>query len=254
MDVVQEVERLQTKYILFVDDNLFLSPSALKVLATALIPLHIAWGGQISVDAARDPELIRSLSQSGCVAVLIGFESLHAGNLAQMHKSWNRSIQAYETAIKTLYDHGIMICGTFVFGYDHDTPDSFKRCVEFTLRWKLFLAHFNLLIPYPGTTLYARLQQEGRLINDPWWLNPNFQYGQAAFHPRGMTAEELTRGCFWARKQFNSLFSIAQRAIHPQANIRNWTQARLYVLANLITRTEIYRKQGAVLGHETDTD
>ena len=145
--------------------------------------------------------------------------SLGAGSDSEMvGKSWNRFVQTYETAIKTFYDHGIMICGTFVFGYDHDTPESFERCVEFTLRWKLFLAHFNLLIPYPGTTLYARLQREGRLINDPWWLNPQFQYGQATFHPRGMTAEELTYGCFWARKQVNSLSSIVQRAIHPQAN------------------------------------
>jgi radical SAM superfamily enzyme YgiQ (UPF0313 family) len=253
-DVVAEIERSRAKYALFVDDNLLAHPTGLRDLAEALIPLKFTWAAQISLNVARDPQLLRLLARSGCCAVLIGFESLHPDNLRQMHKSWNRSFQEYDAAIKAFYDHGIMICGTFVFGYDHDTPDSFKYCLEFTLRHKLCLAHFNPLIPYPGTALYDRLHQEGRLINNPWWLSPDFRYGQAMFHPRGMTADELTEGCFGARKDFNSINAILRRAFHFNANCKNWKHAWLYALANWISRTEIYHKQGALLGHETDLD
>ena len=30
------------------------------------------------------------------------------------------------------------------------------------------------------------------MIHDKWWLEPGYRYGEATFHPRGMTADELT--------------------------------------------------------------
>ncbi len=253
-DVIAELIESRARYVLFVDDNLFAHPAELRELAEAMTSLKITWATQISLNVARDPHLLHALSRSGCCAALIGFESLDPENLRQMRKSWNRSFQEYEDAIRAFYDHGIMVCGTFVFGYDYDTPDSFKYCLEFTLRHKLCLAHFNPLIPYPGTALYARLRKEARLIHDPWWLAPDFRYGQAMFHPRGMTADQLTDGCFHARTDFNAMHSILRRAIPPTANLKNWKHAWLYALTNWMTRTEIYHKQGATLGYEIDID
>ena len=36
-----------------------------------------------------------------------------------------------------------MIYGTFVFGYDDDTPESFDRAVDFAIRHKFFLAQLQ---------------------------------------------------------------------------------------------------------------
>lgn len=253
-DVIAELIACHARYVLFVDDNLFAHPVELRALLEALIPLKLTWAAQISLNVARDPDLVRLLARSGCCAVLIGFESLNADNLRQMRKGWNRTFQEYDVAIQAFYAHGIMVCGTFVFGYDYDTPEAFRQCLEFVLQHKFCLAHFNPLIPYPGTALYVRLRQEGRLINDPWWLTPDFRYGQAMFQPLGMTAQELTAGCFWARTQFNALSAIVKRAMPPSANLKNWRQAYLYALANWMTRTEIHRKQGAALGDEVNLD
>ncbi|MDD4324168.1 MAG: hypothetical protein PHR37_04970 [Eubacteriales bacterium] len=41
------------------------------------------------MDAARDIELLKLMKQSGCLAVLIGFESLNKDNLKMMKKSAN---------------------------------------------------------------------------------------------------------------------------------------------------------------------
>ncbi len=246
--VISEIGELQSKYFAFVDDNLFVNKPRLTRLLEALESLNVRWLCQISLNVAQDAQLMTLLEKSGCEAVMIGFESLEPDNLRQMKKQCNLAEQGYERILDIFYDHGMMVYGSFLFGYNHDTPDSFKRCLDFAFRRKLFLANFNPLTPYPGTALYSRLKKENRLICDPWWLDDTYQYGHATFHPQNMTSDELTQGCFWIRKQFNSYTSILQRAFKFRVNLQTWRHAALYFAANYINRKEIHKKQGASLG------
>ena len=247
-ELIKEIEEADSKLFFVVDDNLFSNKHELQKLLEALKPLKIRWTCQISLDVARDKPLMRLMEQSGCQAAIIGFESLNPVNLRQMNKSWNEAGTEYTRAIRSFYDRGIMIYGSFVFGYDGDCLDTFNRSLEFALEHKLFVANFNPLTPFPGTALYRRLKAEKRLRHDPWWLDKDYQYGHASFHPRGMSAEELTRGCFEARKQFNSYSSILQRSLNARVNLRSYRHMLLYFAANYINRKAIYAKQGAYLG------
>ncbi len=250
-DLGRELADTGNRFIFFVDDNLYLdSPNFLKFLEF-LVPLNLRWAGQISLNVARDPRKLRLLKESGCVVALMGFESLEAENLQQMKKSWNDRGLSYEEAIRRFRQHGIMVYGTFVVGYDHDTPDTFEKVTQFAVEQKLFLANFNPLTPTPGTPLYVRLKEEGRLIHDPWWLDASYRYGDATFRPRGMTPDQLKEGCYWARSTFNRLSSIASRALDFRANCRNPARLALHLRANLLNRMEIYGKQGSALGAET---
>lgn len=247
-DVAEEIEKLGRKNLFLVDDNFYVDKVKTTALLEALIPLKIRWTTQVSVDIANDPELLMLMRKSGCMAVLIGFESLDPRNLVQMGKGINVKNSRYSEAISRIREHGIMVYGTFVFGYDFDTKDSFEPCLEFALNSKLMLANFNPLMPMPGTRLYERLLSEGRLIFDRWWLNPDFKYGDAAFTPKGMLPSDLTEGCKNARYAFNTFSSIASRAADFKANSRNPFNLGLYVVSNLISRKEIHNKQGTVLG------
>jgi radical SAM superfamily enzyme YgiQ (UPF0313 family) len=247
-EVVDEIEKLGRRHIFLVDDNIFVDVPKAEELFRALVPLKIRWSCQVSIDVAANESLMRLLEQSGCTTAVVGFESLDARNLRQMRKAWNLRDLDYETAVKKFHDHGIMIYASFVFGYDHDTAESFDRCVEFALRSKFYLANFNPLTPMPGAALYDRLQAEGRLIHDRWWLAPEYRYGDATFRPRGMKADELTEGCFRARREFNRYSSIVSRAFDPGANCRDPYRLGLFAASNLISRREIYRKQGRPLG------
>ena len=141
-----------------------------------------------------------------------------------------------------------MVYGMFIFGYDYDTPDVFHRTVEFAVEAKLFLASFGPLAPTPGTGLYERLRQEKRLVHPRWWLDPRYRYGDALFHPRQMTAEQLAEGCYRARMQFNSVGNTLRRALDWRANAGSPAKLGVYVAGNLIARREIGRKQGQPLG------
>ncbi|MBE7552467.1 MAG: B12-binding domain-containing radical SAM protein [Anaerolineales bacterium] len=247
-EVVAEIEAAQRRHIFLVDDNIFVDVPKARELFRALIPLKIRWSCQVSIDVAQDDELLKLMEQSGCTTAVIGFESLDEHNLAQMKKKWNLRHGDYATSVQKFRDHGIMIYGSFVFGYDHDTVDSFERSVEFALRSNFYLANFNPLTPMPGAKLYERLRAEGQLVFDRWWLAPAYTYGQATFHPRGMTAEQLTEGCFWARQQFNAYGSILKRALDFKTNCRDPYRLGLYLASNVVSRREILKKQGRGLG------
>lgn len=247
-EVVDEIRRLGPRLVFLVDDNIFVDVPKAKELFEALIPLNIRWSCQVSIDVTRDHELVELMRRSGCMSATIGFESLRSQNLQQMRKGWNLRQGSYAEPLRILREAGVMIYGTFVFGYDHDTPESFDEAVDFAIANRFYLANFNPLTPTPGAELYDRLRREGRLLYDRWWLDPDYRYGQAAFQPAAMTAEELTRGCYEARLRFNRYRSIFARMFDGRTNARSPFRLGVYLLSNLISRREIRAKQARPLG------
>ena len=80
----------------------------------------------------------------------------------------------FEKALANLRRHRIRVYGTFIFGYDGDTPASFAPTVEFAREHALYIAAFNHLTPFPGTPLYRRLEKEN-LPNTLYIVLPNRQ-------------------------------------------------------------------------------
>jgi radical SAM superfamily enzyme YgiQ (UPF0313 family) len=246
--VMSDVAGFGKGTVFFVDDNIFHDKQQLTLFLNELTPLKVKWVCQISIDAARDKGLMKLLEKSGCIAAIIGFESLNEKNLRQMKKQWNMAGNDYATAVEVFRDHGIMIYGTFVFGYDHDTPDAFDVCLDFALKSRFLLANFNPLTPTPGTALYNRLLKEDRLIYPQWWNDPDYRYGEAIFRPKMMTADQLTDGCFRVRAAFNRYSSIFSRMFDLKANFKSPGNLSKYILANLLNRKEMHKKQGQRLG------
>lgn len=240
-DVIEEIRGIRSRHLFFVDDNLFTNRSLLEELLVALKPLKKMFACQISIDAARDDALPRLMAEAGCRAVFIGFESFDEANLAAMNKRANRFVE-YHNVVDRYKSHGIMVTGSFVFGYDHDGQDTIRQALEFALEQKLCLAHFNLLFPFPGTPLLARLEAENRLLYDDWWINDDYRYGKCHFRPRRMEPQDLELAIQKARNKFNSIGSILYRFADFRANAATVGNAFLYWLANLASRAEIARK------------
>ena len=240
--VLEDIRRNNPRRVLFVDDNIFADRREARLLFEALIPLKIRWGCQVSIDIAEEPDTLDLMARSGCQLVMIGFESLRDENLRQMGKGSHRSTRRYAAAVERIRDRGIMIYGSFVFGYDADTPDVFRQTLDFAYRHKLVIANFNTLNPMPGTRLYDRLAKEDRLLHRTWWLEEKYKYGEVMFEPRGMTAHELKEGCIRARFAFSSPWSVLRRAMDPKANAGSLRNLGLFLLANAVTRKEYKRK------------
>ena len=170
--------------------------------------MQIRWVSQSSINAAHDEEFLDLLARSGCKGVLIGFESLDPDNLKDMNKSFNTMRGGFDKALANLRRHGIRVYGTFIFGYDRDTPESFRATVEFAKEHALYIAAFNHLTPFPGTPLYERLETQGRMLYERWWLDERYSYNRIPFQPAAMEPEELQRNCLAARREFYSWPSI----------------------------------------------
>lgn len=250
-EILAELAPLKSekKLFFFVDDNITSNLAQAKEFFRALIPLGIRWVSQSSINAAHDEEFLELLVRSGCQGVLIGFESLNAANLKAMNKVFNTARGGFERALANLRRHRIRVYGTFIFGYDGDTPESFAPTVAFAQEHALYIAAFNHLTPFPGTPLYQRLEKEGRLLYGAWWLDERYSYNRIPFQPLGMSPEDLQRNCLAARREFYSWPSILRRSF-DRVNRSNGFMWRNFYLINAMHRGDVSQRDHYPLGDE----
>jgi radical SAM superfamily enzyme YgiQ (UPF0313 family) len=251
IDEVRRVRRLG-QMIFFIDDNITSDLDAAKELMRALVPLRVRWVSQSSINVAYDEEALELMVASGCQGVLVGFESLDRDTLKSMNKGFNMMRGGPREAIANFQRHGLRLYGTFVFGYDRDTPQTFAETLEFAQEQGLFIAAFNHITPFPGTPLYARLRDEGRLLYDAWWIDDRYRYNMIPFKPRNMSPEELAARCVEARRSFYSWRSIGRRFVQ-RVNHRDPWMAANFLAINAMHQIDVAGRNGLPLGDETWT-
>lgn len=251
-EVVREIEGAGQRFVFFVDDNIVADRGAAKALFRALTPLRIRWVSQATIDMVNDPELMELMCASGCLGHVIGFETLDAATLGAMGKKPNAlASRGYEREIEALRRYGLQTWAAFMVGHDEDTPESLYALLDFALRHKFTFAAFNLVMPYPGTPLYAKLQAEGRLLYDGhWWTHPDYRFNHAAFRPARMSPDELTEISFDLRRRWSSPASIIQRFLDPRTNMSSLYRMGVYWAYNPLFRREVFKKQGMRFGSE----
>lgn len=190
--IAEDIKASAHKYHFLVDDNLVANRQNAMGIFEKIEPLGIKWAGQGTLSMAKDTELLKAMKRSGCEIILIGFESLNKENLKQMNKSFNYALGERDELVKRIHDAGIGIYATFVFGYDNDDERTINDAVEFAKKHNFYTAAFNHLLPFPNTPLYDRMKAEKRLIYDKWWLADGYNYGELAFNPKLLSAEELS--------------------------------------------------------------
>jgi radical SAM superfamily enzyme YgiQ (UPF0313 family) len=252
-EIINEIRSMDKPLIFFVDDNITSNMDQAKEFFRALIPLKVRWVSQASINAAHDEEFLALIKASGCQGLLIGFETLNPANLQQMRKGFNTMKGGYEVALENLRRHGIRLYVTFILGYDADNGDTFRETLAFAKKHRFYIVAFNHLTPFPGTPLYERLQQEGRLLYDKWWLDPEYRYGMVPFAPRGMTAEQVKQRCIDARQSFYGISSIFRRGLDFQVNASSLFMWAHFFSINLLFRSEVLKRKDFPLGDESYT-
>jgi radical SAM superfamily enzyme YgiQ (UPF0313 family) len=155
--------------VFFVDDNLIGNKKRLK---SELLPALIEWRQgkagfsfttEVSINIADDERLLQMMVSAGFEAVFIGIETPETESLVEVNKVQNlkRDLVA---DVKRIQRAGLQVQGGFIVGFDHDSPGTFQRLVDFIQNSGIVTAMVGLLQAPPGTLLYARLQQAGRLL------------------------------------------------------------------------------------------
>jgi radical SAM superfamily enzyme YgiQ (UPF0313 family) len=206
-EVIQDVLQMGAKRLIFMDLNLIADKEYAKELFRALIPLKVHWGGLVTTEIAWDDELLDLAARSGCKGLLIGFESLTPEALKECRKGFNL-LTEYSQVIARVHDRKIAIMGTFVFGFDNDTPASFDATVDFVMTHRIELPRYAVLTPFPATPLHLKLDAEGRLLHKDWSL---YDGQHVVFQPALMTPNELQYGIERAWKNTYSYRGILRR-------------------------------------------
>jgi radical SAM superfamily enzyme YgiQ (UPF0313 family) len=202
--VVEDIKQSGSKTFLILDDNVAGHPEYSKELFEALIPLGIRWVGQSSLSLAKDKAMLDLCRRSGCAALFFGVESVSPASLAGMKKSL-KSIKETEEAVKIIQDHGIAFHPSIILGFDTDTRAVFDDTLAFLARSKLPTMALHVLTPYPGTRLYRRFKDQGRIITDDW---SHYDHRTVVFRPQNMTPQELAEGHRYVQSEFYSFSSI----------------------------------------------
>jgi len=238
-EVIAEIESIDSPHIFFVDDALGLNRNEAKKLFTELIPLRRRWLAQGTVSLAQDLELLDLMRRSGCLGLLIGFESVQKATQNEVMKITNLRIDFHE-AMRRFHGEGFGILGSFVFGFDHENKDVFEETLDFIMKCRMDVVQTRILTPYPGTRLYKRLSGEGRLFERDWWLR-GYPPDTLLFRPKGMTAHELTSGYARLNRETYSLGAMMKRFLGMSPWKRTLLGCQAYAGVNLATRKRYFR-------------
>jgi radical SAM superfamily enzyme YgiQ (UPF0313 family) len=206
-EVCEDIRRMGQRKIIFVDLNLIADRSYAMRLFEGLIGLDVSWFGLSTVLLGNDDELLALAARSGCSGLLMGLESIDPQALKLSRKGFN-SPDAYAGLVEKLHRHGITLMGCFVFGSDHDGPETFMETARFAVEAGIDLPRFAISTPFPGTALNMRLEAEGRILTRNWEL---YDGQHVVFQPRGMGVDELYRGHEAAWKHAYRYSSILRR-------------------------------------------
>jgi radical SAM superfamily enzyme YgiQ (UPF0313 family) len=205
--IVEDIRRQRARQAIFIDLNLIADREYAARLFEGLLPLSIQWYGLATTLLADDIPLLDLAAASGCRGLLMGLESISAGNLRSSSKSFNKP-ESFARVVQRLHERRIALQGCFVFGLDEDGPDVFEKTARFAIEAGIDLPRFAVVTPFPGTELHRRLDAEGRIFTRNWEL---YDGQHVVFQPARMTVEQLQRGTEAAWKSAYSLRGMLRR-------------------------------------------
>ncbi len=225
--------------VFVVDDNFIGNKKRTKELLTAMAE----WGRthrypfrfstEASLNLADDPEVLQLMKDAGFASVFLGIETPDESSLIANHKLQNTKRDLLES-VQRIQQYGIEVMGGFILGFDTDQEDIFDRMVEFIQKSAIPLAMVGLLQAMPGTQLFRRLRNEGRILDAGDGDNTDCKLN---FLPR-MDAARLVEGYRSVLKRIYSCDAYYERVelflsrCHPQTAVRlRYANLRAMVLS-----------------------
>ena len=219
--VIAELEALYSRgsrMVYFADDNF----TVMRRRARELLEKLADWNGkrparrmqfstQVSIDLARDPDLMSLCAAANLRTVFVGIETPNEESLAETMKRQNLRVDLVEE-VKKIVRAGIMVTCGIIVGFDHDGPDIFQRQVDFINKLPVPLVSFGLLVAPGATPLYARMAREGRLMNEDRLGAGSFL--ETNIRPLLMSEAELKAGARWLVNRIFEPRAFAERVRH----------------------------------------
>jgi radical SAM superfamily enzyme YgiQ (UPF0313 family) len=190
VDEVKALKQLGVEWVELHSDNLTQNRKYAKELFEALAPLNMNFYGETTVLIAKDRELLEAAQKAGVKALLFGIETPSEEALAEQGKDFVKPEQVKEY-IKIVKSYGIQAVGDFLFGFDAHDNRIFDQTMNFIRDINVDTVYPHLIIPFPGSDTFKKLDKEGRILTKDW---SKYDGSHAVFKPSKMSPEELEYG------------------------------------------------------------
>jgi len=207
--IIEEISQIKQKAIIFYDASLTIDLSFTKELFKEMKKLNKKFACFGNANRLKDEKFLELARDAGCVLWSIGFETISQATMNKLGKRYQ--VKEYPEIIEKIRKHDMAVIGSFVFGFDDDTPDVFRRTLNEIEGWQLDSAGFCILTPFPGTKLFDRLEKEGRILTKDW---RKYTTENVVFMPKNMTPEELEEGVKEISREFFSPIKLLKRTLN----------------------------------------
>jgi radical SAM superfamily enzyme YgiQ (UPF0313 family) len=218
--VIAELEVLRDlgyKSVFLADDNFTVFRRRAKELLHALAEWNsragergVHFSTQLSIDAARDDEMLALCAEARLVYAFVGIETPNEESLRETKKRQNVGIDLADE-IQALVDHGILVTAGLIAGFDSDDVDIFERLFRFAMSTAVPNLTINTLNAPAATPLRARLEKDNRLLPDNDEIYSHLFWTNIV--PKRMTSEELYRGTLWLANNLYHPANFARRML-----------------------------------------
>jgi len=171
-------QRLKTQdiVVLLFDEDIFIDPEFVRELGRLLRSSRETWGIKwFSFGSMRSLSnfTAEELRDCGLGSVWIGVESFLCGDNLTTDQYKKRGGKEIKEMFADLHRHGIQTVGSLVLGFDFHTPENLKEDIDQFVDLKPTLYQLSPLTPCPGTPLYDRMMEEGRILDTYKWEDSN---------------------------------------------------------------------------------
>jgi radical SAM superfamily enzyme YgiQ (UPF0313 family) len=201
-NVVDEVQNVMDEYgvdeIYFDDDCITLNRNRLIEICKEIVrrDIKVKWMCQARVNNV-DQEILEAMKKAGCHYIKYGVESGSQKMLDVMKKGI--TLESVRRAFKLTRKVGIKTQAFFLLGLPWETPETFKKTIEFAKEIKPDSAQFAVVVPHPGTELYDLCLEKGWLNYDSW---DDFDCRRALIETENLSAEDVQRYRTQAYREF----------------------------------------------------
>jgi radical SAM superfamily enzyme YgiQ (UPF0313 family) len=195
MAEVDALHRLGTRNVFLVDDNFIGNRAKAKAFLRELAHWQkarrypIDFITEVSLNLARDDELLELLRAARFTMLFIGIESPRRTSLDEAGKAQNTRGDMLQS-IHKIQEYGFEVDAGMIVGFDADDPTVFEEHFRFIQSARIPISMTGLLNALPRTPLYQRLAHAGRLLAE----STGDQFVFTNIIPGGMTRLELYEG------------------------------------------------------------
>jgi radical SAM superfamily enzyme YgiQ (UPF0313 family) len=170
IDEIRTLHDLGMRVVSFCEDNLYGDRRFCKDLLRALIALNATFDepmrfyAEITINIARDDEVLELLSAANFAGLFIGVESPNTESLKETAKVQNLKGDLVETCLK-IQSYGLPIEASMIVGFDHDDESIFDLQFQFFEAARIAYPRVRMLQARPGTDTYDKLMAQDRVLD-----------------------------------------------------------------------------------------